>query len=173
MLDEIKPTYEDHIIIERRDSTFHDTELRIWLRTARINPLIFSGIDSSICIEASLRDWFNQGYGLILVADATASGKIQHYDRTLERVRDYYGRVTHLHEFEEIIKILEQISGGKMDYGKSKERLSGFHTIDFFCKLLFGKSYHSELKDMFLILVGLPNYLSAMRFCISIISSIL
>jgi hypothetical protein len=28
--------------------------------------------------------------------------------------------VTHLHEFEEIIKILEQISSGKMDYGRKK-----------------------------------------------------
>jgi ureidoacrylate peracid hydrolase len=63
---------------------------------------------------------------VILVADATASGKIQHYDTTLERVIDYYGIVTHLHGFEEIIKILGQISSGKLDFGKPNERLSEF-----------------------------------------------
>lgn len=126
IIDEIKPTYEDHIIIKRRDSAFQDTELRVWLRSARINALIFCGIDTSICVETSLRDGFNQGYDVILVADATASGKIQHYDTTLERVRDYYGIVTHLHGFEEIIKILGQISSGKLDFGKPNERLSEF-----------------------------------------------
>jgi ureidoacrylate peracid hydrolase len=126
IIDEIKPTYEDHIIVKRCDSAFQDTELRVWLRSARINALIFCGVDTSICVETSLRDGFNQGYDVILVADATASGKNRHYDTTLERVRDYYGIVTHLHEFEEIMKILEQISSGKMDYGRPYERLSEF-----------------------------------------------
>ncbi len=126
IIDEIKPTYEDHIIVKRRDSTFQDTELGVWLQSARINALIFCGVDTSICVETSLRDGFNQGYDVILVADATASGKNRHYDTTLERVRDYYGIVTHLHEFEEIMKILEQISSRKMDYGRLNERLSEF-----------------------------------------------
>lgn len=92
------------------------------LLSARINTLIFCGVDTSICVETSFRDGFNQGYDVILVADATPSGKIRYYSTTLERVRDYYGIVTHLHEFEEIIKILEQISSGKMDYERPNQR---------------------------------------------------
>lgn len=126
IIDEIKPTDEDHIIIKRRDSAFQDTELRVWLRSVGVNTLIFCGVDTSICVETSLRDGFNQGYDVILIADATASGIKKHYDTTLERVRDYYGIVTHLHEFEEIIKILEQISSGQIEYKPPDERISEF-----------------------------------------------
>jgi ureidoacrylate peracid hydrolase len=126
IIDEIKPTDKDHIIIKRRDSAFQDTELRVWLRSVGINTLIFCGVDTSICVETSLRDGFNQGYDVILVADATASGITKHYDTTLERVRDYYGIVTHLHEFEEIIKILGQISSGQIEYKPHGERISEF-----------------------------------------------
>jgi ureidoacrylate peracid hydrolase len=126
IIEEIKPTGKDHIIIKRRDSAFQDTELRVWLRSVGINTLIFCGVDTSICVETSLRDGFNQGYDVILVADATASGIKKHYDTTLERVRDYYGIVTHLHEFEEIIKILGQISSGQIEYKPTNERISRF-----------------------------------------------
>jgi len=84
------------------------------------------GLIHSICVETSLRDGFNQGYDVILVADATASGIKKHYDTTLERVRDYYGIVTHLLKFEEIIKILGQISSGQIEYKPPNERISRF-----------------------------------------------
>ena len=65
IIDEIKPTEKDHIILKRRDSAFQDTELRVWLQSIRVNTLIFCGIDTSICVESSLRDAFNLGYDYI------------------------------------------------------------------------------------------------------------
>jgi ureidoacrylate peracid hydrolase len=125
-IDEIKPTEEDHIIIKRRDSAFQDTELRVWLQSVGINTLIFCGVDTSICVETSLRDGFNLGYDVILISEATASGTTKHYETTLERVRDYYGIVTHLPEFQEIIKLLERINNGELDYDASAEHISEF-----------------------------------------------
>ena len=115
-IDEIKPTEEDHIILKRRDSAFQDTELRMWLNTLKINTLIFCGIDTSICVETSLRDGFNIGYDVILISDATASGMKKHYDTTIERISDYYGIVTDLNDLQIMIKKLEQINSGKIDY---------------------------------------------------------
>jgi ureidoacrylate peracid hydrolase len=126
-IDEIKPSEEDHIIIKRRDSAFQDTELRMWLNTLKINTLIFCGIDTSICVETSLRDGFNIGYDIILVSDATASGINKHYDTTIERVRDYYGIVTDLSNLQKIIKKLEQISSGEVNSDIDlEERISAF-----------------------------------------------
>jgi ureidoacrylate peracid hydrolase len=61
------------------------------LRSIGIDTLIFCGIDTSICVETSLREAFNIGYDVILVSDATASSSRKHYESTLENVRDYYG----------------------------------------------------------------------------------
>ena len=99
IVDEIKPSSMDHIVIKRRDSAFQDTEIGVWLKSIRIDTLMFCGIDTSICVEASLRDAFNNGYDVILISDATASGNIKHFESTLEVVRDYYGVVMDVKEF--------------------------------------------------------------------------
>jgi ureidoacrylate peracid hydrolase len=99
IVDDIKPGAKDHIVIKRRDSAFHDTEINVWLKSLGIDTLIFSGIDTSICVETSLREAFNIGYDIILISDATASSNRKHYESTLDNVRGYYGLVMELKEF--------------------------------------------------------------------------
>jgi ureidoacrylate peracid hydrolase len=98
IVDEIKPAPEDHVVVKRRDSAFHDTEIQVWLRSRGVDTLIFCGIDTSICVETSLREAFNNGYDVILVSDATASGNHKHFESTLEIVKDYYGYVMDISE---------------------------------------------------------------------------
>ena len=92
IVDEITPTKQDHVVIKRRDSAFQDTEMEVWLRSFGIDTIIFSGIDTCICVESSLRDAFNHGYDVILISDATASMN-KNYSSTTENIREYYGLV--------------------------------------------------------------------------------
>lgn len=100
IVDEISPLTQDHVVIKRRDSAFQDTEIEVWLRSFGIDALIFAGIDTSICVESSLRDAFNHGYDIILISDATASSVGKNYNSTMDNVRDYYGLVMNLEEFK-------------------------------------------------------------------------
>ena len=113
-IDEIKPEDSDHVVIKRRDSAFQDTELRVWLQSEGINTLIICGVDTSICVETSLRDAFNIGYDVILISDATASGINKHYETTLERVRDYYGLVMTVERFFRIVNSLKKVKSGEV-----------------------------------------------------------
>ena len=113
-IDEIKPEDSDHVVIKRRDSAFQDTELRVWLQSEGINTLIICGVDTSICVETSLRDAFNIGYDVILISDATASGINKHYETTLERVRDYYGLVMAVDRFFRIVNSLKKVKSGEV-----------------------------------------------------------
>jgi ureidoacrylate peracid hydrolase len=99
IVDELKPGLDDHVVIKRRDSVFQDTEVEVWLRSLGIDSIIFSGIDTSICVESSLRDAFNHGYDVVLISDATASNNLDHYNSTLDNIRNYYGLVMNLDEF--------------------------------------------------------------------------
>jgi ureidoacrylate peracid hydrolase len=112
-IDEITPADSDHVVIKRRDSAFQDTELRVWLQSEGVNTLIICGVDTSICVETSLRDAFNIGYDVILIADATASGINKHYETTLERVRDYYGLVMTVERFFRIVNSLKKVKAGE------------------------------------------------------------
>jgi ureidoacrylate peracid hydrolase len=114
-LDKLKPKKNDHVVIKRRDSAFQDTELRVWLQSEGINLLFFSGIDTSICVETSLREGFNMGYDVALISDATASANKEHYKTTLERVRDYYGLVMSIERFKKGINNLDKVRKSTMD----------------------------------------------------------
>ena len=128
-IDELKPKEDegDHIIIKRRDSAFQDTELRVWLQSAGINALIFCGVDTSICVETSIRDAFNLGYDIILVSDATASGIKSHYETTLARVRDYYGLEMNLERFVKMITNLDTARRKKnFDFEEYRQVIDNF-----------------------------------------------
>lgn len=114
-IDDIKPKVDDHIIIKRRDSAFQDTELRVWLQSVGINVLVFCGVDTSICVETSIRDAFNLGYDIILISDATASGIKSHYETTLARVRDYYGLQMNYDRFSTMINNLNNVRSEHLD----------------------------------------------------------
>jgi ureidoacrylate peracid hydrolase len=114
-IDELKPKENDPIVIKRRDSAFQDTEFRVWLQSEGINLLVFTGIDTSICVETSLRDGFNIGYDVALISDATASGNKEHYKTTLQRVRDYYGLVMSIDRFKQAINNLDKLRKGEID----------------------------------------------------------
>ncbi|MDW0180507.1 MAG: cysteine hydrolase [Nitrososphaeraceae archaeon] len=99
IVEDLKPNFDDHVVIKRRDSVFQDTEVEVWLRSLGIDSIIFAGIDTSICVESSLRDAFNHGYDIILISDATSSNNLNHYNSTLDNIRNYYGLVMNLEEF--------------------------------------------------------------------------
>ena len=131
-LDKLKPKKNDHVVIKRRDSAFQDTELRVWLQSEGINLLVFSGIDTSICVETSLREGFNIGYDVALISDATASGIKEHYKTTLERVRDYYGLVMSTERFKKGINNLDKVRKSKVDLHELSWNsfLSEFNLLD-------------------------------------------
>lgn len=93
IIDAIKPSDNDLIVQKRRDSIFQDTEFGLWLRALCVDTIIFTGVDTSICVESSLRDAFNRGWDVILVSDGTASLHDNFYQTTLSEVETNFGLV--------------------------------------------------------------------------------
>lgn len=108
VIDDLKPARDDFMIEKRRDSVFQDTEVALWLRSLGIDTIIFSGIDTAICVESSLRDAFNQGWDVILLADATASMKKTFCQSTLLEVKENFGLVFKSREFFKRIKPINE-----------------------------------------------------------------
>jgi ureidoacrylate peracid hydrolase len=93
IINELQPAEVDHIVVKRRDSSFQDTELDLWLRSSYIDTLIITGVDTGICVDNTLMDGFNLGYDIILVKDATASSWKEIAKATIMKVRGSYGWV--------------------------------------------------------------------------------
>jgi ureidoacrylate peracid hydrolase len=93
VLPELTPMPSDLIVEKRRDSAFQDTEMDLWLRALSIDTLVFTGIDTFICVESTLRDAFNRGYDVLLAEDAVASIRPDWHRATLTGVKDVFGLV--------------------------------------------------------------------------------
>jgi ureidoacrylate peracid hydrolase len=104
IIDELQPTSNDHIVIKRRDSSFQDTELDLWLRSIYADTIIFTGVDTAICVENTLTDAFNIGYDVILVEDATASSWQKIGQATIRKVAGSYGLVMKTNQLIELLK---------------------------------------------------------------------
>src|SRR6476620_12426441 len=126
-IDELKPNQKDPVVLKRRDSAFQDTDFRIMLQSQSINLLVFTGIDTSICVETSLREGFNTGYDVAIISDATASGDKRHYETTLERVRVYYKNATATEKFKEVVSKLDKMRKGEAKaFIESEEEAKAF-----------------------------------------------
>lgn len=90
---------KEHIVEKRRDSAFQGTELQVWLAALGVDTLVFAGIDTSVCVESTIRDAFNHGYDVILLSDATASLNKEFYKSTIGEVRENFGLVMSSEEF--------------------------------------------------------------------------
>jgi ureidoacrylate peracid hydrolase len=120
IIDELRPTKDDHIVVKRRDSAFQDTELELWLKSTGADTIIYTGIDTCICVENSVEDGFNNGYDVILVEDAVASSWPKLYKATLMKVRGSFGLVL---TTEQLIDMLHTTKRGASAFRLSTEYL--------------------------------------------------
>ncbi len=92
---ELKPQVSDIIVEKARYSAFFETNLDSILKTYNIRYLVFVGVATNNCVEASIRDANYRGYFPVLVSDATAaSGPPFMQDATITNVKLYLGWVT-------------------------------------------------------------------------------
>lgn len=97
---ELRPQEGDIVVEKLKYSAFFGTALDVILKTLDIHYLVFVGVATNVCVEASLRDAYYHGYFPILVSDATAPlGPAQMRDATTFNVIQCYGWVTSEKEF--------------------------------------------------------------------------
>jgi len=95
IVNDLKPQAGDLMIEKTKYSAFFGTALDATLRTLGVHYLIFVGVATNICVEASLRDAYYHGYFPVLVSDATAPlGPAQSQEATVFNVTQCYGWVT-------------------------------------------------------------------------------
>lgn len=69
----VSPATGEDVVVKRRYSAFHGTDLDALLRSRGITWLAVCGMTTDCCVDATVRDGFQSGYRTFLVADATAS----------------------------------------------------------------------------------------------------
>jgi len=105
IVDELKAQEGDIVVEKQKYSAFFGTNLNIILKTCNIKYLIFTGVATNICVEATLRDAYYLEYFPILISDACANvGPPFTQDATIFNIKFNHGWVT---DAENVIRALE------------------------------------------------------------------
>ncbi len=73
ILEEIAPIGDEIVFSKTTGSVFNSTPIHQVLSSMGIRNLIMCGVMSSGCVESAARDAIDLGYGVVVVADASAS----------------------------------------------------------------------------------------------------
>lgn len=88
--DGIKPLEEESIIDKRFNSAFHGTNLKELLDARGITTLVITGLQTELCVDATLKGAFDRGYRIWVPEDAHST-----FDDAVlsaEQIRRFYTR---------------------------------------------------------------------------------
>jgi ureidoacrylate peracid hydrolase len=70
---EVAPRDDEPVIVKRRYSPFHGTDLDVLLRSRGIRSIVLLGVATNVCVEGAARDAFMRDYYVVVVSDCTAA----------------------------------------------------------------------------------------------------
>jgi ureidoacrylate peracid hydrolase len=103
IIEELTPHESDHRVRKTSFGGFFQTPLDRILRNLDIKTLIITGVNTSFCVESTVREAVSYGYEVILVSDATANFDPEGHKATLKVIAAGFGEVLGT---EEVIKLL-------------------------------------------------------------------
>ncbi|MFH1951754.1 MAG: cysteine hydrolase [Pseudomonadota bacterium] len=105
IMPEIQPLPGEHVVVKKRYSAFHGTDLDLLLRCLHVNALGVLGVNTNNCITATTIDGTNHDYAMIAISDCLASSYGRHlHEIALELIENTYGWVMTSREFLNLIE---------------------------------------------------------------------
>ncbi|GAA1093456.1 cysteine hydrolase [Nocardiopsis exhalans] len=80
----VAPAPGEDVVVKRRYSAFHGTDLAERLRGHGVTWLAVCGLTADCCVDATVRDGFQLGFRTVVAADATASYDRDRHAHTLD-----------------------------------------------------------------------------------------
>lgn len=98
ILDELAPVGDEIVFDKTGGSVFNSTTIHYVLRNIGIENLVFVGMMTGGCVESSVRDAKDLGYGVIMVSDATGTWTAAMQENSEQVVDEVFGQVRTVEE---------------------------------------------------------------------------
>lgn len=89
----VAPAPGEPVIVKRRYSAFHGTDLDVLLRNRGIRTVVLVGVATNVCVEAAARDAYMRDYYVVVVSDCTAAPDERFHHATLANIEINVGVV--------------------------------------------------------------------------------
>lgn len=92
ILDELKPLPGELVLNKTTMSAFPSTNLEEVLQTMNVSYLVFTGVSTNFCVEATARNAVDYGYRSVMVEDASSAYNKEWQDNAIDMWRRFFGR---------------------------------------------------------------------------------
>ena len=99
-----KPLPGDPIVIKHGYDAMADHDINTILHNRGVRSLIFSGIDTAVCVDSTLRDAFHRGYYVVLAKDICGSDNPERHETAINLIGTFYGLVATTRKIVAILK---------------------------------------------------------------------
>jgi nicotinamidase-related amidase len=94
IVDELKPLPNERVFNKLGASPFNSTALDLVLHVYGVDTLLFTGVSTNMCVESTMRDAADRGYGCFLVEDATGADAQAMHEASLTVLQRLFGQIT-------------------------------------------------------------------------------
>jgi len=89
---EVAPVPGEPVVVKHRYSAFAGTNLDIILRTMSIKSVLFCGVATDVCVDASMRDALYLDYFASLIEDCCATSSQERQSAAVQILSSYFGQ---------------------------------------------------------------------------------
>ena len=107
ILKELRPEPGERVINKITPSGFTSSPIELILHTYGVEDLLFTGVSTNMCVEATMRDAADRGFGCVLVDDACGADSPAYHEAACLVLRRLYG---HIMSTDDVLETLA--SGG-------------------------------------------------------------
>jgi nicotinamidase-related amidase len=93
LLDELAPQPTERVINKITPSAFTSSPMELIMRTYGVEDLIFTGVSTNMCVEGTMRDAADRGFGCVLVDDASGADAPEYHEAACVVLQRLYGHV--------------------------------------------------------------------------------
>jgi ureidoacrylate peracid hydrolase len=90
---EVAPRPGEPVIVKRRYSAFHGTDLDVLLRNLGLRTIVLVGVATNVCVEGAARDAFMRDYYVVVVSDCTAARDENFHRSALANIEAHFASV--------------------------------------------------------------------------------
>lgn len=90
---EIQRQDPEVVITKHEYSAFHNTPLATYLASNDVSEILIAGVNTNVCIAATVFDAYHRGYHVTVLSDCTTSHELEQHERALENIDTHFGEV--------------------------------------------------------------------------------
>lgn len=100
LVPEVRDEEPEIVVTKHEYSGFHDTTLNTYLANNDISDILVVGVNTNVCVAATVFDAYHRGYSVTVLSDCVTSHEREQHEHALQNIDTHFGTVVESQDYE-------------------------------------------------------------------------